>query len=138
AYSPLTNYKKSPDGAPVPVLPGKLYEEGDNIGSLSAITVVPNPYLGSAIWEEEYQDKIEFKNLPPVCKISIFTLAGDLILEIQHDDATDFEFWDLVTRNQQSVVSGVYIYVVEAPNVGTVGDLSDKVNKHIGKFVVFR
>ena len=138
AYSPLTNYKKSPQGAPIPVLPGKLYEENDSIGSLNAITVVPNPYLGSAIWEVQYEDKIEFKNLPPVCKISIFTLSGDLIYEVQHNDATDFEFWNLVTRNQQSIVSGVYIYVVEAPDIQFAGESSGNLNKHIGKFVVFR
>mgnify|MGYP006865006478 FL=1 len=138
AYSPLTNYKKSFDGAPVPVLPGKLYEDGDAIASLSGITVVPNPYLGTAYWEVEYEDKIEFKNLPPVCKISIFSLAGDLIQEIQHDNATDYEFWNLVTKNQQSIVSGVYIYVVEAPKVSETGLTSGDLKKHIGKFVVFR
>ena len=82
--------------------------------------------------------KIEFKNLPPVCKISIFSLAGDLIQEIQHDNATDYEFWNLVTKNQQSIVSGVYIYVVEAPKVSVTGLTSGDLKKHIGKFVVFR
>ncbi len=138
AYSPLTNYKKSVDGAPLPVFPTELYETGDAIPDLENVKVVPNPYRGTAIWEEEYQDKIKFINLPSVCKISIFSLAGDLIQEISHTDGSDNEYWDLVSRNNQSIVSGVYVFVIEAPDIQYVGETSTDLNKIIGKFVVFR
>jgi hypothetical protein len=68
-----------------------------------------------------------FKNLPALCKISIFSLSGDLVDEIDHIDGSDIEYWDLISRNQQSVVSGLYIYVVE-----------DGTDKHVGKFSIFR
>ncbi len=138
SYSPLSNYKKTADGAPQPVEPGRLYEVLDPIPSLSEIAVVPNPYRGTALWEQEYQDKIGFINLPPLCKISIFSLAGDLVEEINHSDGSSTEYWNLVSRNDQSVVSGLYIYVVEAPKVTEVGQASGSMKKHIGKFVVFR
>jgi len=138
SYSPLSNYKKSVGNAPVPVYPGKLYETGDAVESLKNVKVVPNPYRGTAEWEQQYEDRIKFTNLPPVAKISIFSLAGDLVKVLEHNDGTAEEYWDLLTRNHQSVVSGLYIYVVEASSISEVGESSDKVSKHIGKFAIFR
>jgi len=125
--SPLSNYKTSASNAPIPVYPGKLYESGETAKPMSSIKVVPNPYKGAALWEERYEDRVRFSNLPPVCRIQIFSLAGDLVDTIQHDNGTDFAYWDLVSRNNQSVVSGVYVYAVETEN-----------DKHVGKFVVLR
>jgi hypothetical protein len=138
SYSPLSNYKKSVDNAPIPVFPGTLYETGDDIPSLDRVLVVPNPYRGTAEWEVEYEDRIKFTNLPPVAKISIFSLSGDLIKEIEHTNGQAEEYWDLVTRNNQSVVSGLYVYVVEAPDVNIVGESSKDLEKYIGKFAIFR
>ena len=138
SYSPLSNYKKSVDNAPIPVFPGTLYETGDDIPSLDRVLVVPNPYRGTAEWEVEYEDRIKFTNLPPVAKISIFSLSGDLIKEIEHTNGQAEEYWDLVTRNNQSVVSGLYVYVVEAPDVNIVGESSKNLEKYIGKFAIFR
>jgi len=138
SFSSLSNYKKSIDGAPVPVTPGRLYETGDAIGALDNVYVVPNPYRGTALWERQYEDKLQFRNLPPLCKITIFSLSGDLIRRIEHTDGTDYAYWDLITINEQSVVSGIYLYVVEAPDISVVGDSSDKKTKFVGKFVVFR
>jgi hypothetical protein len=49
-------------------------------------------------------------------KIRIFTLSGDLIQEAQHDGAqgNGTYFWNLISRNGQNVVSGIYLYVVES------------------------
>ncbi len=74
---------------------------------------------------------VHFANLPPKCKIQIFTLDGDLVREIQHDrlptDPTaSEESWDLITRNTQLAVSGLYYWVVES----STGDTQ------IGKFVL--
>ncbi len=127
AYSPLSNYNKSVGNAPIPVFTKNLYEAGDIQPELSAVLVVPNPYLGTAKWEAQYEDRIMFKNLPGLCKISIFSLSGDLVDEIAHSDGSDIEYWDLISRNNQSVVSGLYIFVVE-----------DGKSKHVGKFSIFR
>lgn len=136
--SPMSNYKKSVhSGAPIPVYPGALYEQGDAL-DVQKIIVVPNPYLGSAAWEVQYEDRLKFANLPPVAKISIYSLGGDLVQTIRHTSGTDFAFWDLVSRNNQSVVSGLYIYVVEYPDVDIVGNTSNKTKQQIGKFTIFR
>ncbi|MQY72089.1 MAG: hypothetical protein GH142_00250 [Dehalococcoidia bacterium] len=138
--SPLSNYKKSPAGAPMAAYPGGLYEQADETPDLddNPVKVVPNPYLGSAAWEVQYEDRIKFSNLPPVAKISIFSLAGDLVQTITHISGTDYEFWDLVSRNNQSVVSGVYIFIVEAPDMAKVGEKPGEMKKQIGKFAIFR
>jgi hypothetical protein len=134
----LSNYKKSADNAPIPVFPGTLYETGDDIPSLDRVLVVPNPYRGTAEWEQQYEDRIKFTNLPPVAKISIFSLSGDLIKEIEHTNGYADEYWDLISRNNQSVVSGIYVYVVETPDVSVVGSSSANLEKYIGKFAIFR
>ena len=125
--STSTNYNKSSGNAPIPAFTKNLYETGDTQPDLSEVLVVPNPYLGTAKWEARYEDRLMFKNLPALCKISIFSLSGDLVDEIDHIDGSDIEYWDLISRNKQSVVSGLYIYVVENGK-----------DKHVGKFSIFR
>lgn len=98
------------------------------------IRVVPNPFLGSSkfnnpnpIETNPWVNRIRFINLPLGARISIFTLAGDLVKTIGSGDVVytsrdvaitgDFSGvaeWDLVTKNNQEVVSGIYIYVVES------------------------
>ena len=96
------------------------------------VYVVPNPYVGSEIWNhvitfnEPFEDKLMFMNLPSEATINIYTLAGDHVITLEHTDGSS-ESWDLISRNQQMVTSGVYLYVVES-------DVGGK----IGKFVVIR
>ena len=82
---------------------------------------------------------LHFGNLPPHCHIQIFTLDGDLVRDINHDvdnpppggtrencfTATT-DCWDLITRNTQLVVSGLYYWVVSGPDAET----------QIGKLVI--
>ena len=103
------------------------------------VIVYPNPYIMS----DDYRDlgyegrtaqdrppdrtrEIHFANLPPECTIKIFTLDGDLIREIEHTDGTNHEIWNLITRNTQMVVSGLYYWTVE----------SEYGDTQIGKLVV--
>ena len=127
--SARANFMTDPEsGAPLPVTPQTLYMETEDpkLSELD-IKVVPNPYRGAASFEERYEEKIMFINLPRACKISIFTMSGDLVKIIEHTDASSTEFWDLVSRNNQDVVSGLYLYVVE-----TIDE------KTTGKFVIIR
>ncbi|MCM2270981.1 MAG: hypothetical protein NDJ18_00280 [candidate division Zixibacteria bacterium] len=67
------------------------------------------------------QRRIHFANLPPECTIRIYTLDGDLVREFEHsvdpsDPTAGHASWDLVTRNTQLVVSGIYYWTVEEPN----------------------
>jgi len=124
--SAKSNYRKTFDGAPDPVIPRPDLAPEDNLDN---VKVVPNPYKGTALFESRYEDRISFVNLPARCKISIFTITGDLIDEIQKTDATTGAvYWDLISRNDQKVVSGLYIYAVETPGG----------SKKIGKFLIIR
>ena len=56
--------------------------------------------------------------LPPTtqwneCKINIFSLAGDHLTTINHTNGTEYDQWDLITKNSQEIVSGIYYYTVE-------------------------
>ncbi|MGB2696929.1 MAG: T9SS type A sorting domain-containing protein, partial [Candidatus Zixiibacteriota bacterium] len=86
------------------------------------------PYTGHG----QFDRRIHFINLPPKCTIRIFTLDGDLVREIKHDKDPDdptatHETWDLITRNTQAIVSGIYLFSVES-------DQGDQV----GKFVIVK
>ena len=101
---------------------------------LENIKVVPNPYIVRNTWERsnDYQ-QIQFINLPEQCTIRIYTLAGDHVRTIEHDEAENsdrpgWEWWDLLTHNNQQIASGVYIFHIDAPEVG----------EYIGKFAIVK
>lgn len=104
---------------------------------LSKIDVVPNPYLGAAVWERRNlnstgrgERKIDFINLPNQCTIRIYTVTGQLIKTLYKDsgylDGTIS--WNLVTDDGMDAAYGVYIYHVDAPGVG----------EYIGKFALIK
>ncbi len=96
---------------------------------LNNIKVIPNPYHDKSIkynWPGE-QNKLLFINLPLKCKLEIFTVTGDLVKTIEHDNGTTEESWNQITQDNQLILSGVYIFYVK----------SDMGNK-VGKFVVVR
>lgn len=140
--SARANYLKDPSsGAPMAVYPQAYFgeEEGGDTGgnpppggystytNLDHVKVVPNPYRGTNLFEARYESIIRFINLPPACKITILTLAGDIVQTLDHTNGTDTEVWDLLSKNVQSVVSGLYLYVVETES-----------DKKLGKFVIAR
>jgi hypothetical protein len=87
--------------------------------------------------------RIMFANLPAARNtIRIYTLAGDLIETIDHDgnrdcpggdafgDCGGSAFWNLMSRNGQEVVSGVYLFSVESAD--------SRFDRVVGRFVVVR
>ncbi len=96
-------------------------------------TVYPNPYRGQAKWDGygNRQRMIWFRHLPKQAEIRIFTLAGDLVDVIQHSETYRGEdvaiidsrknplmsggehAWDLITRYDQAIASGLYLFTVE-------------------------
>jgi hypothetical protein len=83
--------------------------------NLEKVLAVPNPYRGSEVWDQPGQNEVHFINLPPVSKIRIYTVAGDLVRELHHDDRIrDFERWDLKNGSGNAVASGIYVYRVES------------------------
>jgi len=83
--------------------------------NLLTVSVVPNPFRESERWDLPDGDEVHFVNLPSQAKIRIYTVSGDLVRELIHNDAVrDFERWDLKNANGQDVSSGIYMYRVEA------------------------
>jgi hypothetical protein len=115
--------------------------------NLDNVKVVPNPYVGSARWNNPrpgdnspWQHRLQFINIPGDATVKIFTLDLDFVAEIKAGRSarvsTDFPAapnygvaeWDLITRNNQEAAPGIYIFVVKSPTAG----------EKVGKFVIVR
>jgi hypothetical protein len=117
--------------------------------TLDNVKVVPNPYVGSAIWNNPipslgtspWEHQLMFINLPADAVVRIYTLDGDFVDEIKASDervtglyetvpekSAGTAIWDLVTRNNQDAAPGVYLYTVSSQDYG----------KTTGKFVIIR
>jgi len=113
------------------------------------IYVFPNPYKGSHKGEAggwvnpskgliEYPRWIYFMGLPANtaqgrCMIDIYSLAGDHLATIDHCNGTEQDAWNLITKNKQEIVSGIYYYAVKYKKPG-----SDSWERYLDKFVVIK
>lgn len=104
---------------------------------LERIKVVPNPYIGAAIWEPKNpfstgrgEREIHFTHLPMQCTIRIYTIAGELVKTIEHNGAFNdgTEKWDMLTKDNLDISYGIYIYHIDAPEIG----------EKVGKFTVIK
>jgi len=96
---------------------------------MNEIRVVPNPYIVGAKWEElQNVHQIRFMFLPPVCSINVYTVSGERVWSVQHNDYTGDEVWNVTNRSNQALAFGVYVYVVNTPGG----------KKHVGKFSIIR
>lgn len=119
------------------------------------IYVIPNPYVGSSKFDGRRENdkkgdksrRLWFVNLPERCKIRIYTLAGDLVDEIDHNGAysedlinvskattsgitaSGMHAWDLLSKNNQIIASGVYLFSVQ-------NRANDEIK--VGKFVIIK
>nr|MBN2277044.1 hypothetical protein [candidate division Zixibacteria bacterium] len=106
------------------------------------IIVYPNPYRIDGNyrsyyegWEEpelmaERTRALHFTNLPPKCTIRIFSIDGDFIDKVEHDfvpgdPGSMHESWDLISRNEMSITSGIYYFTVDS-----------EYGQQVGKFVI--
>ena len=132
---PGNNYQVTTP-APVAQTPERRAAEGVNIYAF------PNPATREALAEFQAMApsrddptgvRVAFANLPRCrCSVQIFTLAGDLVQTIDHDGSggDGQAYWNLISRNGQEIVSGIYLYVVQSED--------DRFEDFIGKFVVVR
>ena len=114
--------------------------------TVGEVAVVPNPYRGDVAyhtynpqWEKpagsrqrwmEQDRRVQFINLPARCEIKIYTLAGDLLAKIFHDDPNKgYEDSNLTSSMGQAISSGIYMFTVEDDRTGKV---------QVGKFVVIK
>jgi hypothetical protein len=104
---------------------------------LDLIKVVPNPYVGAAQWEPRNPfdtgrgpRELHFTHLPMRCTIRIYTVQGELVKVLEHHTTFDngTETWDMLTKDNLDIAYGVYVYHIDAPNVG----------HRVGKFAVIK
>ena len=71
--------------------------------------------------------------MPEKCTISIFTISGEKVISLNHEDEIDGNhWWNLRSVNNQEVAPGLYIFTVENLTPGF------KNEKFVGKFAIVR
>jgi hypothetical protein len=94
---------------------------------LRKISVVPNPFIAAnEIMRGRGLQRILFTNLPPVATIRIYTISGNLVRILEHGDGTGTEEFDVRTRWDLLLASGLYYYHVTTPDE----------REHLGRFAV--
>lgn len=85
------------------------------VDALDDVLVVPNPYYAYSSYESgQLDNRVKITNLPQKCKISIFTLNGNLVRQYSKDSDEPDQDWDLKNTDGVPVASGVYIIHVDA------------------------
>jgi hypothetical protein len=132
------------------VVPGTLATSDPS----AKVGVYPNPYYVNATWDGsgERNRKLYFYNLPLHSEITIYTLAGDVVANLQHDGTTyageDTRWfqqfgnsgtsplfaggehaWDLITKFDQAIATGLYLFSVKDVTTGDV---------KTGKFLIIK
>ncbi|MFQ5499377.1 MAG: hypothetical protein ACE5FH_06865 [Candidatus Zixiibacteriota bacterium] len=117
-----------------------LTNERDTDVANRDVYIYPNPYRKDAAYrarglegrtDDRHNDRvrrIHFANLPPRCTIRIFTIDGDMVREIAHDvdpsePLSSHGTWDLISRNGEPAVSGLYYWSVESDTRTQLGKL---------------
>ena len=138
------------DGDYIIIEPTRWYVDGDSqIADLSQvgrsgnitkkmldkISVVPNPYVVNSDYDESPgSGRMWFNHLPNKCRITIYTVSGERVATMLHDDdsLSGKESWDLRSKGGDLVAPGLYIYTVESE------DGSGDYIKHLSKFAIVR
>jgi len=119
------------------VMRGSEFDKNEAKQEFSDIFVVPNPYVATSDFEPQNtfrsgrgERRIQFMNLPSVCKIRIYNINGELVKTLFHEGTIDDgqESWDLTTKDGMNLAYGIYLFHVEAEGIGT----------HTGKFAVIK
>lgn len=101
--------------------------------------IVPNPYNIKArkmqFGEGLDKDKIMFYNIPGYCEIKIFSERGDLIKTLDHADGSGDDRWNLVSKDRQIIVSGIYVAYIKVTQNSSNFNKGESTFK---KFIVIR
>lgn len=94
---------------------------------LDMVNIVPNPYYGASGYETgQVDNRVKLTNLPEKCTISIYTINGNLIRQVEKDSEISFFEWDLKNNYGIPIASGMYVIHIDA------GDIGEKVLKWFG------
>jgi hypothetical protein len=91
---------------------------------LAQVHTVPDPYYVTNAFEQTTDTKvIKFVNLPSQAIIRIYSSSGVLVDLVEHNSTTfgGSVDWDVRSRNNQVVASGVYFFHVESGGARRVG-----------------
>jgi hypothetical protein len=104
------------------------------------VFVVPNPFRqhsGLGGTGERY--RLEFIGIPAQCRITIYTLMGDIVQELVHDDGSGSEAWGSIKQLDYQlnkwtlgVAPGIFLYRVESLVAGHAGE------SYIGKLAIVK
>lgn len=103
-----------------------------------SVVVVPNPYhvRGANKYSGSDSGKLVFLNMPAYARVHIYTMSGDLVQTLYHNEGTgDETYLRQDTFSTMGIVSGIYLYVVEeldGPDGNATGETA------IGKFIVVK
>ena len=132
-YAQNVNSVVESEGLNVVVYPNPYRNDGQyKAGNFEGRDYIGGKFKGEIIRQDglpgDRTRSIHFTNLPHKCIIRIFTLDGDLVRKLVHDYPKDsprsmHERWDLITRNTQAVVSGIYYYSVESEYGNQIGKI---------------
>lgn len=80
------------------------------------VSVFPNPFrLVSGLPTSGEESSIVFTNLPAKCTIRIYTVSGELVRTLEHDNPNSGEHvWDQLSDSRQKTAAGIYLYTVES------------------------
>lgn len=142
----LPSFESSRVANAVRAFPGAPPSENE-----AAVGVYPNPYRVNAAWDGSTSRtrKLNFYNLPRHAEVRIYSLAGEIVAEFNHDADTyngdirwydDFSAenrvlpggehsWDILSESGLSLSTGLYLF--------TVQDL-DSSKVQTGKFAIIR
>lgn len=120
----------------LPEYPSGFYENArlvypgpgaSSTGHGKGVGVFPNPYRAAGLFDDtevsdvEIGRKIWFTRLPAHCRIQVFTLSGEVVKTIDHDDPnTGMASWDTLTDHGRAIATGLYIYAVTDHDTGEV------------------
>jgi len=104
------------------------------------VFVVPNPFRQhSGLQGTGERYRMEFIGIPAKCTITVYTLIGDIVQEIYHDDGSGSEAWGSIKRLDYQlnkwmlgVAPGIYLFRVQSLVAGHEGESS------IGKLAIVK
>ena len=114
------NYRFSTEG----IAPTVMTEESQVDSVMDLINVVPNPYYAYSTYEGvenggQLDTRVRITNLPDECVISIYTINGSLIKQLNKDSEGSASIdWDLKNQKGIPIASGAYIINVSVPSIG--------------------
>lgn len=142
----LPSFESSRRANAVRAFPGTPAATGDEV-----VGVYPNPYRVNAAWDGTTSTtrKLNFYNLPPRSQVRIYSLAGEIVGQFDHEAESyvgdirwydDFggerrlqpggeHSWDVLSDNGLGLSTGLYLFSVKDLDSGDV---------QTGKFAVIR